>query len=355
VVTPGRDSGAGNWVASGGLDRKICIWDLSGKGEQLEIDVGDDGANPKGSVYSLGVGGGILASGGPDGVVRVWDPRSGKPVTKFVGHTDVVRSILVSEQGNTILSASSDATIKVWSMTGGRCIHTLTMHNDSVWSLYSSHPALEIFHSSDRSGLVAKTDIRNVAEIDEGVCVAVCQENEGVGKVIGDGGLGAYIWTATSSSCIHRWLDADTDLDFAPKAVAPVNGNSPPNYQGHHHRPSNASTLSRFPSQPAKSGPTLPITSLLRLSAVSPFGMGQNTRDPDAVTIHSMPRNRQASISEAILNSEDHGEVKPICERPDETIEGQNGLIKHVLLNDRRRVLTLDTAGDVVEWDLVKV
>ena len=40
---------------------------------------------------------------------------------------------------------------------------------------------------------------------------------------------------------------------------------------------------------------------------------------------------------------------------PEETIQGQNGLIKHVMLNDRKRVLTQDTAGEVVLWDLLKV
>lgn len=45
----------------------------------------------------------------------------------------------------------------------------------------------------------------------------------------------------------------------------------------------------------------------------------------------------------------------PFHDLPDETIEGQNGLIKHVMLNDRRRVLTLDTAGEVTMWDLLLV
>lgn len=349
VVASGPTSKtSGTWVASGGLDRKIFLWDLSGKGEQLCIDVDDGGDkdNPKGSVYSLGIGGGILASGGPESVVRLWDPRSGKPITKFVGHTDLVRSILISEDANIILSASSDATVKMWSVTGGRCLHTLTMHNDSVWSLNSSHPQLELFHSSDRSGLVAKTDIRNIGEIEEGICVAVCQEHEGVNKIIGDGGRGDYLWTATSSSRIHRWLDVDTNAEIAPRKepVAP----------GHHHRPSNASmaTVMGYPRKSNK--PMIQLNSILRLSNTPAFTT-QDVRDADEVTIYSIPQARHASITEAMMGVEDMGDIKPTYEQPDETIEGQNGLIKHILLNDRRRVLTVDSAGDVLEWDLVKV
>ncbi|KAF3179641.1 hypothetical protein TWF788_006945 [Orbilia oligospora] len=350
---------SGTWVASGGLDRKIFLWDLSGQGEQSCIDVGDGGDkdNPKGSVYSLGIGGGILASGGPESVVRLWDPRSGKPITKFVGHTDLVRSILISEDANIILSASSDATVKMWSVTGGRCLHTLTMHNDSVWSLHSSHPQLELFHSADRTGLVAKTDIRNIGEIEEGICVAVCQENEGVNKLIADGGLGDYIWTATSSSRIHRWLDVDTNAEIAsPKETVPVASRSPA-LPGlpilHQHRPSNASiaTVVGYPKKSNK--PMIQLNSILKLSNTSAFTT-HDVRDPDEVTIYSIPQARHASITEAMMGVEDTGDTKPIFEQPDETIEGQNGLIKHILLNDRRRVLTVDSAGDVLEWDLVR-
>ncbi|KAF3935545.1 hypothetical protein ABW19_dt0202177 [Dactylella cylindrospora] len=359
VVASGPTSKtSGTWVASGGLDRKIFLWDLSGKGEQSCIDVGDGGDkdNPKGSVYSLGIGGGILASGGPESVVRLWDPRSGKPITKFVGHTDLVRSILISEDANIILSASSDATVKMWSVTGGRCLHTLTMHNDSVWSLHSSHPQLELFHSADRTGLVAKTDIRNITEIEEGICVAVCQEHEGVNKVIADGGLGDYIWTATSSSRIHRWLDVDTNAEIASRKDAgpkSPTASTAHGYQSHQHRPSNASmaTVIGYPKKSNK--PMIQLNSILKLSNTSAFTT-QDVRDPDEVTIYSIPQARHASITEAMMGVEDTLDTKPIYEQPDETIEGHNGLIKHVLLNDRRRVLTVDSAGDVLEWDLVR-
>ncbi|KAF3926548.1 hypothetical protein AA313_de0201750 [Arthrobotrys entomopaga] len=244
----------------------------------------------------------------------------------------------------------------MWSVTGGRCLHTLTMHNDSVWSLHSSHPQLELFHSADRTGLVAKTDIRNIGEIEEGICVAVCQENEGVNKVIADGGFGDYIWTATSSSRIHRWLDVDTNAEIAPPPRETGANRSPalPSLSSNHqHRPSNAS-ISTVIGYPKKSNkPMIQLSSILKLSNTSAF-TSHEVRDPDEVTIYSIPQARHASITEAMMGVEDTGDTKPIYEQPDETIEGQNGLIKHILLNDRRRVLTVDSSGEVLEWDLVK-
>ena len=41
--------------------------------------------------------GSVIASGSPEKVVRMWDPRSGKRVGKLVGHTDNIRAILISE------------------------------------------------------------------------------------------------------------------------------------------------------------------------------------------------------------------------------------------------------------------
>lgn len=182
LATPNSQS---DWVASGGLDRKICLWDLNGAGKKLEIEISGEEKSEKGSVYALSASRSMLASGGPESIVRLWDPRSGQRITKFVGHTDNVRSILINESGDTIMTASSDQTVKVWSVTAGRCMHTLTMHNDSVWTLFSDDPELGTFYSADRSGLVVKTDVRNTnGEMDDGISLAVAQETDGVNKVI---------------------------------------------------------------------------------------------------------------------------------------------------------------------------
>jgi WD repeat-containing protein 48 len=335
VASPGGNE---NWVASGGLDRKISLWDLNGAGKKLEIAVGEDENTAKGSVYALAATPNIIASGGPESIVRVWDSRTGKRITKFVGHTDNVRDILMAQDGDTILTGSSDQTVKVWSMTAGRCMYTLTMHNDSVWSLFSDCPELSVFYSSDRSGVVAKSDVRNCAEMDEGVSVAVCQEHEGVNKlaVAGD-----YIWTATSSSSINRWNDVETATEVE----------LPESYRW--HRSSIATTRSRYPSPPASSPPTngttekIPFKALLRMANTAPFPQ-LAVKDPDTTTIASSRKPSE------VLTSPDHGAVVPIRNLPDHSIEGQNGLIKHHLLNDRRRVLTLDTAGEVMLWDLLQ-
>ncbi|KAF2496223.1 WD repeat protein-like protein [Lophium mytilinum] len=335
VASPGPHA---NWVASGGLDHKISLWDLNGAGQKLQIAVGEDENTAKGSVYALAATNSILASGGPESIVRVWDPRTGKRITKFVGHTDNVRDVLISQDGDTLMTASSDQTVKVWSMTAGRCMYTLTMHTDSVWSLYSNHPELRVFYSSDRSGLVAKSDVPNDVEMDQGVSVAVCQEHDGVQKVVT---AGDWLWTTTASSSINRWTDVDAQAEVA----------LPESYKW--HRSSVSTARSRYPSPPnihtptTNGAPRIPLKALLRMSNTAPFPI-YAARDADMYSVTSARK-----PTDALLDADPAATV-PVRSLPDFSIEGQNGLIKHVLLNDRRRVLTLDTAGEVMLWDLLK-
>lgn len=346
VASPGPHE---YWVASGGLDHKVLLWDLNGSGSNLEIAVGEDETTAKGSVYALAASPSILASGGPESTVRVWDPKSGKRITKFVGHTDNVRDILIAQDGEMLLTASSDQTVKVWSLTAGRCMYTLTMHNDSVWSLFSADPQLSVFYSADRSGMVAKSDVRNVPEMDEGISVALCQEHEGINKVIA---AGDHVWTATSSSSINRWNDVDTAVEVA----------LPDSYRW--HRPSVTGTRSRHQSNAAAttpplngaaakaSSPTVSVKNLLRMSNAAPYPQLFVVRDTDTNLQNSAATARKPAEFNV---ASDSGVTEPCRTLPEFSIEGQNGLIKHHLLNDRRRVLTLDTAGEVILWDLISV
>ncbi|KAL4872677.1 hypothetical protein BDV12DRAFT_183009 [Aspergillus spectabilis] len=332
LASPGSHS---SWVASGGLDHKVNLWDLNGKGQILSIDASGAEDSVKGSVYALGAVSSVIASGGPEKLVRVWDPKSGKLITKFVGHTNNIRDILINRDGDTIMTASSDQTVKIWSLTAGRCMHTLTMHNDSVWSLYSNHPNLSVFYSSDRSGLVAKTDTRNASDIEQGICVAALQEHEGVVKVVA---AGDHIWTATPKSSINRWGDIDTTAEIdAPKERGTASD-------------SNTTKADDKSPPKEKERPTkIPYESLLLLSNTSTL---PSSRVPQSVAQRSIANGQPTSPQPDI--DDDLGLTLPAYALPEETVEGQHGLIKHFLLNDRKRTLTQDSAGEVVLWDLLR-
>ena len=68
-------------------------------------------------------GGRLVASGGSDRVVRLWDASSGRAVHEMSGHEDAVTAVAVGPKH--LASASRDGTVRVWALEDGRCLGTL--------------------------------------------------------------------------------------------------------------------------------------------------------------------------------------------------------------------------------------
>ncbi|CDO72560.1 hypothetical protein BN946_scf184983.g43 [Trametes cinnabarina] len=471
------------WFASGSFDRTIKIWDLataSAKAEPLMVLHPPEAAGPKASIYALATDpyGSIIASGSPERVIRMWDPRSGKRIAKLVGHTDNIRAILISEDAKYLLTGSADASIKLWSLSSQRCLHTFTHHTESVWSLFSSHPALEVFYSGDRSGLVCKVDVEGCADVSEGECIVLCQDAgadrtgssgaEGINKiaVLDD----TFLWTASGSSSIKRWrlppkravraaaLGAEGAVDspmyspppmdvgrdyYVPRSVkrnsfdlsgsrakSPIRASSVYDHSRSSSPPLSKSTNAsltpssasshllakmNFEIDPEREGEEtwygIPFDSLVRLTSPNDSGFGLTAssmrgHDPEIATLYSaasvlsvprmvrspppssFPQPGSASMQPALRspsplpseslhgrprfseeNSTSHAiprpraafddrevaaDAVPLRQEPDEVIEGEHGLVRCVMLNDRVHALTVDTAGEVAVWDVVR-
>ncbi|KAG0055558.1 hypothetical protein BGZ83_008169 [Gryganskiella cystojenkinii] len=338
VKTLAYASGAG-WVASGGLDKTVHLWDIKeGRTGQFGALGSIPETSSKASVYALACNpaGTVLATGSPEKIIRVWDPRSGQRITKFAGHTDNIRALLVSESGDTILSASSDTTVKLWSLTAQRCITTFTMHSDSVWSLYSDHPQLATFYAGGKDGLVTKTEInrynpQNSGDYDDedpGQCVVICKADAGVARLVAHDN--ARIWTATSSSSVYQWPDIPTRANRSSElaeAIVPAN-----------LLKMNLNESTFTDPMPESYYPTSTVYSAASLGSLLPGGMGGTGRDK--LSQHS--------------SEDDEGLITPIFDQPENVILGEHGLIKHTVLNNRRMVVTEDKCGEVALWDLIK-
>ncbi|KAJ1020181.1 hypothetical protein NDA16_004461 [Ustilago loliicola] len=236
------------YVASGGFDKCIKLWDIREARSAPMLELNDKAV--KTSVYALSVNpsGSVIAAGSPEQHVKVWDPRSGRKCAELVGHTDNVRTVLVSEDGRFLLSGSADSTVRLWSLAEQRCLHTFTHHADSVWSLFSDHPTLDVFYSGDRQGYVCKVDWERCAEVSEGECVVLCQERDatteeqgnddddqlphhypdlhrrdaksGIQKIVALDDT--YFWTATGQTSVNRWRDVPRRSER--EAIYPIGG-----------------------------------------------------------------------------------------------------------------------------------
>ena len=68
----------------------------------------------------------------------MWRVSSGERIKTLTGHSDSVRSVVFSADGEYLASGSGDETIGVWRVSSGERIKTLTGHSSPVNSVVFS-------------------------------------------------------------------------------------------------------------------------------------------------------------------------------------------------------------------------
>jgi len=114
-------SSEGGLVASGGGDGTVRLWETS-TGRPMATLHGHTS-----TVWSVAVSaeGKLVASGGEDGTVRVWEPSTGRPLAILDDHASVVRGVALSADGHLVVSSGFDGTVRLWEASSGTCLRTL--------------------------------------------------------------------------------------------------------------------------------------------------------------------------------------------------------------------------------------
>jgi WD40 repeat protein/uncharacterized caspase-like protein len=121
----------GRLLASGGDDSTIKLWDAA-TGAELRTLRGHTSF-----VWSVAFApdSQTLASGSFDHTIRLWDVATGAQLRTLTGHADSVHAVTFSPDGRALISASDDRTIKLWDATTGAELRTLTGHTAIIWAL----------------------------------------------------------------------------------------------------------------------------------------------------------------------------------------------------------------------------
>ena len=96
----------------------------------------------------------ILASGGKDTSIRLWDVDTGKQKKTLRGHADTVHNLSFSPNGSTLISVSEDNSIYFWDVSTGVRKNVLAEKGLITEQLDASETLEKVFFSSDDSTLV---------------------------------------------------------------------------------------------------------------------------------------------------------------------------------------------------------
>lgn len=113
-----RFSANGDEILGGANNGYIYVYDRFAQTRSLRIDAHDDDVN---AVAFVDTATHILASGGDDGLIKIWDRRSLKesnpnPVGIFAGHIDGITFIDARDDARHIITNSKDQSIKLWDL-----------------------------------------------------------------------------------------------------------------------------------------------------------------------------------------------------------------------------------------------
>lgn len=202
---------ADSCVASGSLDGRILIWDLTTGTVRHEWGVENQnflGTSMRSSIYCLASSqdghGSVVVSGSTDRTISVFDCRTGENIVRLRGHADAVRSLALKHDATLLLSGSSDSTVRLWDLRQQRWIRTYDTHpSDSIWAI-DANRKFDMFVAGGRDGTVWRSSVDG--EYDS-LAVAVADPVKRCNMVLDVCMLPdeKYVWVGTTGSTVRKW------------------------------------------------------------------------------------------------------------------------------------------------------
>jgi WD40 repeat protein len=156
ILSPAVFGPDGGLVASGGRDNAVLIWEATTGELKLTL------SGHESEVESLAFGSLgerlVLASGSQDQTVRLWDPDTGEILRIFEGHEGAVTSLAFSPDGRLLASGSWDDSIRLWEASTGKLLYILEGHTGAVEGIAFS-PDGKMLASGSSDGTIRMWDV----------------------------------------------------------------------------------------------------------------------------------------------------------------------------------------------------
>ena len=107
----------------------------------------------------------LMATGGADQIIKVWEPKKGAATSTLQGTLGSVLDVRFTPDDQFMVAAGADGALRMWNVESGRSKHTLTGHKDKVHSVS--------FASSDSKRCVSGGQDRTIRiwDLVKGYCI----------------------------------------------------------------------------------------------------------------------------------------------------------------------------------------
>ena len=121
------DGSGADLIATGGADGTVKVWDTASGGLLSTLRGGSSNV-----ILSCDISNGIVVAGGSDKTCRVWNSRTQRMIHQLVGHAHKVTCVRLFSSEHGVISGSADRSLKVWDISRQTYRQTTTLRHSAT-------------------------------------------------------------------------------------------------------------------------------------------------------------------------------------------------------------------------------
>ncbi|GAA5905794.1 hypothetical protein JCM8208_000901 [Rhodotorula glutinis] len=156
--------------------------------------------------------GDLVASGGVDETVRVWDVQKGRCMRVLPAHSEPVSAVQFSRDGTMLVSCSWDGYIRIWDTSTGQCLKTLAHEDNTPVASVRLSPNSKYLFTATLDSAVRLWDYQNdkvvksyEAHQNRKYCIPPILTPDGRHLVCGSEDHRVVVWDVQTREVVAQW------------------------------------------------------------------------------------------------------------------------------------------------------